>query len=118
MPEKNTETLEVGVLVRNDLTQKSVQIVKCYDLSTPELGFVLVFVAPRIKPRDRGVQGCVHGLMIKRTLSFFGLEINGTEALDLFGEVNTRSIQLALDRIHARRVDFFTHFRAFVIDLE
>ena len=55
----------------------------------------------------------IHGALLR-----LRLEVDRAEALDLFGQVDPRRIQLALELVHARRVDLLAHLRAFVVGLE
>ena len=55
----------------------------------------------------------IHGALLR-----LRLEVDRTEALDLFGQVDARGIELALELVHACRIDLLAHLRAFVVGLE
>ena len=116
--EEHVQPLQVGVLVRDHLAQKSVQVQERLDLAPPVLCLVLVFLATGGEARHRRIERGVHGLVVPCALPSPRLEIDRAEPLDLLVEIDARRIQLALDHVHARRVHFLAHLGAFVVDLE
>jgi len=56
--------------------------------------------------------------MICGALPLFWFEVNLAKPLNLFRQVDSGSVQLGFDLIHARWVYLFTHFSAFIIGLK
>ena len=70
------------------------------------------------EPGHRRIEGRIHGLVIGRALPRFWLEVDRTEALHLFRQVDTRCIEVALELVHAGGIDLLAHFCAFEVGLE
>ena len=89
-------------------------------LAAPELRFFfsVSVLLKHGKARHRRIQRGVHGLMIQGTLALSGLEVHRTEAFDFLVEVDAGRIELPLDRVHPRRVDFLAHLGSLEIGLE
>ena len=110
--------LQIGVLIRDHLTQKSVQIAQRGELASPQFGLRFILLQERGEPRHRRVQRGVHGLMIGGALALLGLEVDGAEPLDFLEQIHAGGVELSLDRVHPRRIDFGAHLRAFVVGCE
>ena len=91
--EKHIQPLQIGVLVRNHLAQKPVQIQECLDLSPPVFRFFLVLVTADCEARYRRIERRIHGLVIGCTLPTSRLEIDDAEPLDLLVEIDARRPQ-------------------------
>src|SRR4029453_5270990 len=103
MPEENVQTCEVRVLIGNHLAQEAVEVTERLDLAAPELRFRLVLLLQQRKTGHCRIKGGVHGLMIHGALLWLGFEVDGTEALYLFDQIDPRRIQLTLELEHVAR---------------
>jgi hypothetical protein len=73
-------------------------IAKALCVALPQLRLLLFLGLQCGEARHGGIESSVQGLMIARALSLTRLEVHLAEALNLLGQVDTRSVQLRSDK--------------------
>jgi hypothetical protein len=90
MAKKGAEPLKVGILVRDDLAEESIEVAKRRGFAAPELRRFLVGIQQRAETVNRRIKHGVHGLMVGNALPLFRFEIHFAEPEHFFGSPQAR----------------------------